>query len=135
MITITIETDNAAFKPKAQYEVARILRHLAADIENGEENVRLRDVNGNTVGAMTTDHARPSVYVVLADSRGIDSAWRDRAQAHSRATALTHPDHPQGPLGELLRVTLDTVAEPEHIRVEQLDREDPLPVEGANHEG
>lgn len=57
-ITITINTDNAAFGDDDQWsrseEVARILRKLATDIEI-EENVDfkvLRDSNGNQVGEM-----------------------------------------------------------------------------------
>ena len=58
MITITIKTDNAAFhgddegNPCAYInEVARILYELADQYENGgNPSLRLRDINGNTVG-------------------------------------------------------------------------------------
>ena len=54
MITITIETDNAAFSDKA-HEVARILRELARRIENrGIDNIsKVMDSNGNSVGTFT----------------------------------------------------------------------------------
>jgi hypothetical protein len=51
-LTITIETDNAAFAEDPHEETCRILRRLVAHIEgNGiNEPLTLRDVNGNTVG-------------------------------------------------------------------------------------
>jgi hypothetical protein len=46
-----IETDNAAFEDgNRNLEVARILRVLAEQIENGSDGVTLRDINGNRVG-------------------------------------------------------------------------------------
>lgn len=55
MIIITIKTDNAAFDNTddpctRQNEIARILRELADEFENGGEPSALRDINGNTVG-------------------------------------------------------------------------------------
>ena len=57
-VVIEIETDNAAFGDEPGVEVARILRDLATRI--AEEHVadlphglRLRDLNGNTVGEVT----------------------------------------------------------------------------------
>lgn len=53
-VTITIDTDNAAFEDAGRaHETARILRELAdriedTDLPNGM--LHLRDVNGNTVG-------------------------------------------------------------------------------------
>ena len=51
-ITITLNTDNAAFEDDPGAEVARILRRLANDLalqcQDGTTN--LRDVNGNKVG-------------------------------------------------------------------------------------
>ena len=49
-ITITIETDNAAFNDNSDnQEVARILNELASKIERNDCG-GLRDINGNTVG-------------------------------------------------------------------------------------
>lgn len=59
MITITIETDNAAFGTSANsigHEVARILRETAKRLNEEAidlrpcQPTRLRDINGNTVG-------------------------------------------------------------------------------------
>ena len=58
VITITINTDNAAFEGNPAPEVARILHTLAQDIDAQDDAVlrrRLRDLNGNTVGAYTVD--------------------------------------------------------------------------------
>jgi hypothetical protein len=49
-LTVTIETDNAAFEGDAGPELSRILRGLARRLEDGETQGRLRDSNGNTVG-------------------------------------------------------------------------------------
>lgn len=56
-ITITINTDNAAFEgPYCQHEVARILSELATKIKrNGIYDGNLRDGNGNTVGAIKAE--------------------------------------------------------------------------------
>lgn len=53
MYAITIETGNAAFDAgdDGRYEVARILRRLAGDVEDmGLSEHILRDINGNRVG-------------------------------------------------------------------------------------
>lgn len=51
---LSLEMDNAAFDDDAALELARILRELADRIEqdglDSGEPIRLRDVNGNTVG-------------------------------------------------------------------------------------
>jgi hypothetical protein len=47
---ITVEMDNAAFEDSPAGELARILRDLSDKIEEGEDSVRLRDLNGNVVG-------------------------------------------------------------------------------------
>jgi hypothetical protein len=52
---VTIRTDNAAFSEDGVYEVARILRGIADDIELDQldrirNTVSLFDVNGNRVG-------------------------------------------------------------------------------------
>lgn len=56
--TVKIKCDNAAFynednEPSAGHEVARILRHLADDLEESDirgERWRLMDANGNHAG-------------------------------------------------------------------------------------
>jgi hypothetical protein len=51
-IIIKIETVNAAFEGAEGYEVARILRDLADKIEDNNQPSKVRDINGNTVGAI-----------------------------------------------------------------------------------
>lgn len=51
--TITIDMENDAFATEASFELARILRRIAQDVESSgvtESKVALRDVNGNTCG-------------------------------------------------------------------------------------
>jgi hypothetical protein len=54
MITITIETNSAAFEDDENEELARIFRKLVIDIyargQFGLKNKKLHDINGNTVG-------------------------------------------------------------------------------------
>jgi len=48
---VEIETDNSAFdEGNRNFEVARILRKLADQIEEGTDGTPLRDINGNRVG-------------------------------------------------------------------------------------
>ena len=58
-VTITIDTDNAAFHENGDHpggELARILRDVADDHALGLVYDRgLRDVNGNTVGKVVVD--------------------------------------------------------------------------------
>jgi len=50
MITIRINTDNAAFEDENfELETARILRELAEKFENGMNPSGERDINGNRV--------------------------------------------------------------------------------------
>ena len=61
MLTLTIETDNAAFEDDKRGEIARILEKLVDDIRNGKEPSRLVDYNGNICGKIiwgiwTTKH-------------------------------------------------------------------------------
>lgn len=51
-LRLSMELVNDAFADDAANEVARILRVLAERIEQGlpDEPIRLRDINGNTVG-------------------------------------------------------------------------------------
>lgn len=52
-VTITIAMDNAAFDEEPASELARILRGAADGIEaDGNCDRKLRDINGNVVGAM-----------------------------------------------------------------------------------
>jgi len=51
-ITITIETENAAFDPDPEVEVARILKDLATKLDRSELPDELRDYNGNKVGTV-----------------------------------------------------------------------------------
>ncbi len=44
-----IQTDNAAFEEPGP-EIARILRAIADEVENGNEYADIHDTNGNTVG-------------------------------------------------------------------------------------
>lgn len=51
-LTMTINSDNAAFSENAGAEVARIMRALADRIDAGVEgHFNLYDINGNAVGA------------------------------------------------------------------------------------
>ena len=62
MFTLTIKTDNAAFQDESArdgerddgaaraQEVARILRHLASQVDCGAQDCAVVDANGNTVG-------------------------------------------------------------------------------------
>lgn len=57
-LAINIDLDNDAFQPEAGEEVARILRDAADRCERlgnlfDDLRANLRDVNGNTVGALT----------------------------------------------------------------------------------
>lgn len=64
-VTITIETDNAAFEDNGvEYEVSEILRKLAVKIKcgfvEGAFPGKLRDTNGNTCGQVNIINARKS---------------------------------------------------------------------------
>jgi len=51
MYNVTIETENSAFGDDSNFEVSRILRRLADDVESmGLCEYVLRDINGNRVG-------------------------------------------------------------------------------------
>lgn len=50
MLTVQIQTGNAAFDGNDLAECARILREAAKRLDNGDERGFLRDFNGNTVG-------------------------------------------------------------------------------------
>lgn len=49
-MNVTIKTDNDAFADDEGAEVARILRDIAQDIEEGRTSGPCMDINGNKVG-------------------------------------------------------------------------------------
>jgi len=49
-LSLSIDTENAAFDGNGSNEISRILTKLAEDIANGVEYPSIRDINGNTVG-------------------------------------------------------------------------------------
>ena len=49
-IIIEIDTENDAFSDDPNFELARILKKLAAKIEYGKQPEHLRDNNGNITG-------------------------------------------------------------------------------------
>ena len=51
-IKITINTENDAFYPEWEHEVAKILRETVKEIERGSFPEMLRDINGNRVGTV-----------------------------------------------------------------------------------
>lgn len=51
-VVIEIKVGNSAFTEDCDYELARILRELADRFEEGGSPMRLRDINGNTVGTV-----------------------------------------------------------------------------------
>lgn len=58
LITITINTDNAAFVEDGEQEVARILTELSSDIARGAidyDGANIRDINGNVVGRISLE--------------------------------------------------------------------------------
>lgn len=52
---LTISSANSAFQESPEHALAETLRYIATNLENGHtiERVRIRDVNGNTVGECT----------------------------------------------------------------------------------
>ena len=50
MFTLSIETENEAFTNGDGEEIARILKEVASQVENGKEFGTLKDINGNKVG-------------------------------------------------------------------------------------
>jgi hypothetical protein len=58
MISIEIENSGSAFDDSPESELARILRKLADQIENGTAPEVLHDLNGNKCGnvSMTINH-------------------------------------------------------------------------------
>ena len=50
MFTLSIETENEAFTNGDGEEIARILKEVASQVENGKEFGRITDINGNMIG-------------------------------------------------------------------------------------
>ena len=52
--TLTIDCDNAAFEPDidsgCEPEIARVMRHVAEQLERGATGAPIFDFNGNRVG-------------------------------------------------------------------------------------
>lgn len=61
MLKIEIKTDNAAFSEddvltyEGRYEVARLLRKISVQIEQGDNDGVIMDINGNKVGRWSLD--------------------------------------------------------------------------------
>lgn len=64
---LVIDSDNEAFSEDAHAEVARILREAAKKIENCEDEIQLRDVNGNKVGFASLTIADPELEAAGLD--------------------------------------------------------------------
>lgn len=47
---LKINTENDAFTPSANHEVARLLREVSKKIDTGCEMGKIMDLNGNSVG-------------------------------------------------------------------------------------
>lgn len=70
MFVLTIRTDNAAFADDPSGECARILREAVRNLDSvgfDAEPVKLRDVNGNTVGSYGHNNAGDRI---LAEASG-----------------------------------------------------------------
>jgi len=50
---LSFETDNAAFADDRSGEIARILRQIAANLDQGRDQETIFDVNGNVVGKIS----------------------------------------------------------------------------------
>ena len=61
MLNIEIKTGNAAFSEdevltiEGRYEVARLLRKISVQIEQGDNDGVIMDINGNKVGRWSLD--------------------------------------------------------------------------------
>jgi predicted GNAT family acetyltransferase len=83
--SIEICTDSAAFADSPASELARILREVAADIENCYWPETLRDANGDACGTVTVRKVQSKTYlyehedgrhiVARADAAAGDPAW------------------------------------------------------------
>ena len=50
ILSIKLRTGNAAFFENERQEIARILRKIADEVEDGQDVLIPRDANGNVVG-------------------------------------------------------------------------------------
>ena len=50
MFKLKIDTENQAFESDKSFEVVRILKETITKLENGYNEARLYDLNGNPVG-------------------------------------------------------------------------------------
>jgi len=50
MFTLSIETENDAFTNGESEEIARILKEVASQVENGKDFGTITDINGNMIG-------------------------------------------------------------------------------------
>ena len=50
MVIVQFNTDNDNFNGESTEEIARILRKIATDIENGDTAKGIMDINGNRIG-------------------------------------------------------------------------------------
>lgn len=50
-----IQTGNAAFTDQPGFEIARLLRQAAENVEAGALSAQVADINGNTVGSWWLD--------------------------------------------------------------------------------
>lgn len=66
MIRLTLNTGNAAFEDDIHSEVARILRDASTKYVEGQTDFPLRDINGNTVGKLSTDDASHALNADLS---------------------------------------------------------------------
>ena len=53
MVKIMFKTDNAAFESAPEYEISKILREIAGNVEGGAGNMVIYDANGNKIGSAT----------------------------------------------------------------------------------
>jgi len=63
MFTLEIETSNAAFgdddRQEKLAEIARIIRLLADRLDNGQDEGKVHDINGNRVGTFELTDEKP----------------------------------------------------------------------------
>ncbi|UDM18859.1 hypothetical protein [Vogesella sp. XCS3] len=74
MIRLTLNTGNDAFKDDIHSEVARILRDASFKYAEGQTNFPMRDINGNTVGKLSTDDASHALNADLSLTIETDNA-------------------------------------------------------------
>ena len=73
--SVEFDTDGSAFENDADFEIACILRNVAARVEHGQVPFKVLDRNGNSIGRV--EHAEPKparkpyrrAQIVFAQSR------------------------------------------------------------------